>query len=114
MKKISLVMIICLSILLTGCAELISTEYESVEVNVVDTHHSGMWLQPVKAGKVTTFITHPATYKVTVEYNNVKYTIDDQSTYNRYKGKIGQVTVGALETRTYDDGTVKYNITELQ
>lgn len=115
MKKIlSIVIIICLALSLAGCANLVNTEYENVEVCVVDICHRAMWLQPVRAGKVTTFITHPAEYEVTVEYNNVNYTIDDEDTYNRYKDKIGQTTTGTLEIRTYDDGSVKYDITELR
>lgn len=114
MKIISLVVIICLVFLLVGCAKVVNTEYESVEVNIVDIHHRAMWLQPMKAGKVTTFITHPAVYEITVEYNNVEYTIDDQDIYDRYKDKIGQTAIGTLEIRTYDDGTVRYNITELK
>jgi hypothetical protein len=73
-----------------------------------------MWLQPIRAGKATTFIMHPAEYDVTVEYNGISYTIDDEDTYNRYKDKIGQITIGTLEIRTYDNNKVKYNIIELK
>ena len=115
MKKILSIMLIgCLVFSLVGCANLVNTEYQDVEVIIVDIEHSAMWLQPVRAGKVTTFITHPAKHEVIVEYNNVKYTIDDENTYNRYKDKIGQTTVGTLEIRTYDDGTIKCDITELK
>lgn len=114
MKNISLVIIICLIFSLTGCAKVINTEYESVEVNVVDIYHRAMWMQPIRSGKVTTFITHPAIYEVVVEYNDVEYTINDHDTYNRYKGKIGHTAIGTLEIRTYDDGTVKYDITQLK
>ena len=113
-KKLNLIIIICLVVSLVGCAKLIGTEYENVEVNVVDIHHSAMWLQTIRAGKVTTFITHPAEYDVIVEYNGVSYTIDDEDTYNRYKDKIGQTTIGTLEIRTYDNNEVKYNIIELK
>jgi hypothetical protein len=113
-KKLHLIIILCLVISLVGCTKLISTEYKNVEVNVVDIHHSAMWLQPIKAGKATTFITHPAEYDVTVEYNGVSYTIDDEDTYNRYKDKVGQTTIGTLEIRTYDNNTVKHNIIELK
>ena len=113
-KVLSIVVIICLMFSLVGCAQLVSTEYDSVEVNIVDKHYRGAWLQPVRAGKVTTFITHPARYEIIVEYKSVEYTIDDSDTYNRYKDKIGQTTVGTLEIRTYDDDTVEYDITELK
>ena len=114
MKKISLVMIMCLIISLTGCAKVINTEYKNVEVHIVDKYYRGMWMQPVRSGKITTFVTHPAVYNITVEYNNAEYTINDSNIYDRYKDKIGHTTVGTLETRTYDDGTVKYNIIGLK
>lgn len=99
---------------LVGCAKLVSTEYENVEVTIVDEYHRAMWLQPVIAGKVTTYITHPAVWEIIVEYNDVEYTIDDEDTYNKYKDKIGQTTIGELEIKTYDDGTVRNNIVSLE
>ena len=99
---------------LVGCAKCISTEYESVEVVIVDKYHRGMWMQPIRAGKVTTFITYPAVWRITVEYNSVKYYVNGNDTYNKYKDKMGQTTIGELEIKTYDDGTVKYNIVSLE
>ena len=99
---------------LVGCAKCINTEYKNVEVIVVDKYHRGMWIQPVRAGKVTTFITHPAVWHITVEYNGIEYTVSGSDTYNKYKDKIGQTTIGELEIRTYDNGTVKYDIVSLE
>lgn len=95
---------------LSGCAKCIGTEYENVEVTIVDEYYHGKWMQPV----VTTFITHPAKYQITVEYNSVEYTIDDCNTYEKYKNKVGQTTNGTLEINKYDDGSVKYDITALE
>ena len=99
---------------LTGCAKLVNTECESVEVSIVDKYYRGMYMTPVFNGKTTTMITHPAVYRIAVEYNGVEYTISGSGTYNKYKEKIGQTAIGTLEIRTYDDGTVKYDITELE
>ena len=98
---------------LAGCAECISTEYENVEVKIVDKYHRPMWMQPIRSGKVTTFITHPAVWRITVEYEGVEYSINGNNTYNKYKDKIGETTVGTLEIKTYDNGTVKYDIISL-
>ena len=98
---------------LVGCAKCISTEYENVEVNIVDEYHRGMYTTPMRVGKVTTIQTHPAVYRITVEYNDVEYTISGSDTYNKYKDKVGQTTIGTLEIRTYDDGSVRYDITSL-
>lgn len=99
---------------LTGCAKCISTEYENVEVNIVDEYHRGMYVTPIRAGKVTTMVTHPAVYRITVEYNGVEYTISGSDTYNKYKDMVGQTTTGTLEIRTYDNGSVRYDITSLE
>ena len=99
---------------LVGCAKCISTEYENVEVTVVDEYHRGMWIQPIRTGKVTTHVVHPAIWRITVEYNGVEYTVNGNDTYNKYKDKIGQTTIGKLEIKTYDDGTVEYDIVSLE
>lgn len=110
----AVLLIAVLVFVLVGCAKCVSTEYENVEVTIVDKHHSAMWLQPMIVGKVTTFITHPAVWEITVEYNGVEYTIEDEDTYNKYEDKIGQTTIGELEIKTYDDGTVEYDIVSLE
>jgi hypothetical protein len=115
MKKI--VTIICLLFILlnfTSCAELISTDYEDVEVLVIDKYHRGIWLQPIRINNRTTYITHPETWSITVEYEGEEYTISGHDTYDKYKNKIGQTTTGTLEIKTYDDETVKYDIIGLE
>ena len=99
---------------LTGCAKLVNTECENVEVIIVDKYYREMYMTPVFSGNTLTMITHPAVYRVTVEYNGIEYTIIGSDTYNKYKEKIGQTAIGTLEIRTYDDGTVKYDLTELE
>ncbi len=115
MKKIVGILLILSIIFITvGCAECISTEYETVEVKVTDAHHKGVWMQPMKVGKTTTYINHPAKYKITVEYDGKEYVIDDRDTYNKYKDKLGQTTNATLEIKTYDDDSVRYNIISLE
>ena len=97
-----------------GCAKCISTEYEIVEVTVTDKWYKPMTMTPVRAGKVTTFVTSPAIWQITVDYNGVDYKISGSDTYNKYKDKIGQTVNGKLEIRTYDDGSVRYDIVSLQ
>lgn len=107
-------LILQLILILTSCASLVNTEYENVEVKIVDEYHRAMWMQPIRTGNVTTFITHPARYEIIVEYKSVEYTIDDNDTYDRYKDKVGQTATGILEIRTYKNGAVKQEVVELK
>lgn len=98
---------------LSGCAKCIDTQYSTVDVKIVDEYYRSMYITPIKCGKATTMITHPAVYDITVEYNGTDYVISGSDTYEKYSDKIGEFTTGMLETKSYDDGTVRYNITEL-
>ena len=113
-RILAILLIVLLICSLVGCAKCISTEYENVEVTIVDEYHKPMWIQPIFNGKTTTMITHPAVWRIIVEYDGVEYTISSSKTYNKYKDKIGQIAIGELEIKTYDDGTVKYDIVSLE
>lgn len=113
-RILTLLLLAILIFSFVGCAKCISAEYNDVEVIIVDKYHRAMWTQPVFTGKVRTFITHPAVWHITVEYNGVEYTINGSNTYNKYKDKVGQTTNGKLEIKTYDDGTVRFNIISLE
>ena len=60
------------------------------------------------------WITHQAIYRIIVEYNNIEYVINDEETYDKYKDKIGQSTIGQLVIKTYDDGSITYDILSLE
>lgn len=115
MKKLFF-LILCFTIMfsLCGCAKCISTEITEVEVKITDEYHRGMYMTPIRSGKVTTFVTHPEVYRITVEYNENEYTISGRDTYNSYKDKVGETAIGILETKTYDDESVKYDIISLK
>lgn len=115
MRRVLILITVLIALLmLIGCAELVSEETKQVEVTITDAYHKGSWMQPVLAGKVTTFITHPAEYNIVVMHNNTSYTINDYDTYEKYKDCIGQTTTATLVTKTYDNGRVYIDITELK
>ena len=114
-KNKVLAILLSFSILLfSGCAKVINTEQKQVEVTVVDSYYHGSYMTPVRAGKVTTFIHHPATYKIYVDYNGVQYALCKSDVYYLYKDKIGQKAIGTLEVKYYDNGNIKQNIIALQ
>lgn len=111
-KHIFLCLILCIA--LSGCAKCISTETKTVQVKVVDEYHRGAYITPMRVGKVTTMITYPAVYRITVEYNGYKYSVSGSDTYNKYKDKIGEYANATLETKVYDDESVKHNIISIE
>lgn len=116
MKKEIICFILCILFLLSliGCKKCVDTQYSSVTVKVVDEYHRAAYITPIFNGKTTTIITHPAVYKITVEYNGKEYAISGSDTYNKYSNKIGESVTAILETKIYDDKTEKYNITKLE
>ena len=113
-KVFCLMLTILLVFSLTGCADLISTETKKVDVLITYEDYSGAWLQPMWTGKMFTYIAHPAQYEITVKYDGIEYTLDNETYYNAYKNRIGDTITGTLEVKTYDDGTVKYDIIALE
>ena len=111
---LTLILIVTVCFIFTGCAQVVDIQQEIVEVQIVDSYHRSVWLQPMRVGKVTTMITHPAQYKIIVEYNGNEYSFDDQATYNKYKNSIGEYINAVLETKTYDNGKVRQSFVELK
>lgn len=99
---------------LCGCSKCIRTDTKMVEVKIIDEYYRGAYLIPIRTGKVTTVITNPAVYTITVEYNGVKYTIYGSDTYNKYNDKIGRTANGELQIKYYDDESIKYDIISLE
>ena len=99
---------------LSGCAKCISTETTTVQVKITDEYHRSMYVIPVYNGKTTTLVTHPAEYRITVEYDGIEYVISGRDVYDKYSDKVGEYTNGPLETKTYDNGIIDYDIIELE
>lgn len=111
MKKSAIFLsILLLCILLTGCKTVVNVEDKPVAVTITDAYYKASWIQPVRAGKVTTFITHPAQYNIVVEYEDITYIFDNQELYDKYKAKIGEQAPAILRITTYEDNTYRKDI----
>ena len=104
-----LTLMLMLAVMLAGCAKCISTETSTVyhKASYTTMHYS-------PATKTMLPQTHAAIYKITVEYDGTEYGIWGSDTYYKYSDSIGESVNGILETKKYDDGTVKYNIVDLE
>ena len=107
-------LLITIILALTGCAKCINTETSTVQVKIVDKYYSSAYTTPVYYGKTWMMTTHPAVYRITVEYNDIQYNINGHSTYEKYSNRIGDSVNAVLQTKTYDDDSVKYEIIELE
>lgn len=118
MKKrlcVSLILAVLLFMhLLTGCTKCVNTETSTVKVRVVDKYHRPMYMQPVRCGKVTSIITHPAVYRIRVTYKGVKYSLSGSDVYNKYFDKVGEYVKGTLVSKYYDDGSIKCAVVSLE
>ena len=114
MKRLPILAALVAPLLLTGCAKCVSTETQTVQVKIVDEYYRSSWVQPIIVDKTTMFITHPATYRITVEYGGTEYAIFGSGVYGKYSERIGEYTNGVLETKKYDDGSLRYDIVNLE
>lgn len=53
-------------------------------------------------------------FNITVEYDGKQYTIDDRSTYNKYKDRIGDTAIARFKNIVYEDGSVEKVIIALE
>lgn len=111
-----LTLMLMLAIMLVGCAKCINTETSTVQVKVTNAYHKASYTTMHYSLATKTMLpqTHAAIYKITVEYDGTEYDIRDRDTYYKYSDSIGESVNGILETKKYDDGTVKYNIVDLE
>lgn len=107
--KICLLLLI-VALLLNGCAfpEEVKRETENVIGVVVKTSYTPPRIIPIICGKVVTFMNQPASYRVIVEYNNIRKTFDDPSLYNKYKA--GDNIELIFTTIYYDNDSIRYYI----
>ena len=112
-RILSIMMVLSLVLSLIGCAKCIDTEYKDVTVRVVDKDYTPASSKRVYRNKKWKTKRTPAKYKIVVEYEGVNYTLTDSDTYEDYKDSVGTDVLATLRIRTYDDGSIKYNIESL-
>ena len=104
------------AVMLACCAKCVSTETSTVQVKVTNAYHKASYTTMYYSPATKTMLpqTHAAVYKITVEYDGTEYDIRGRDTYYKYSDSIGESVNGILVTKKYDDGTVKYNIVDLE
>lgn len=112
-KRITMVAMVVLAIILTGCAKCVRTE-TTVQVEVVDTYYQKSYVQPIVVAGHCSMIVYPESYGIMVEYEGREYMIEGEDTYRKCSGRIGESVDATLETKTYSDGSKEQQIAEIK
>ena len=110
MKTKICLLLLAVALLLSGCAipKEVKRENENVIGVVVSTNYTPARIIPINCGKVITFMSQPASYRVTVEYNGIRQVFDDSFLYNNYKA--GDNINLTLITIYYNNDEVRYKV----
>ena len=103
-------------LLFTNIPECIETNTSNVQVQIIDKYYQPESTAPLIIGKrvIHAHYHYPAKYIIVVRYNDKKYQIDNEELYYKYRDMIGEYITCTLETKYYNDGTVKETIIDLE
>lgn len=99
---------------MSGCAELVSSETITVNAEISNTYHSGFYQTTMKIGNTTTYITHPESWATYIIYEDKEYVIGTKEIYDLCKDRNGETVQATFIVKTYDNGTVIYNLTDVE
>lgn len=89
MKRFILLVVIIMCVALTGCHTIEKEEKIDVNATVTDMQYQSSYvtMMPIYNGKTTTLIpqSHPASYLVTISYEDVSETFNDRNLYENVK-----------------------------
>lgn len=100
--------------LLTGFAKCIDTQYSDVTVTITDEYYRPGYNQVMYINKKPTLIWHGPDYRIDVTYDRCTYSVYGTDAWHAYHERIGDTVTGVLETKMYDDDSLKMRITELK
>jgi hypothetical protein len=109
-RKIVAALIIGLSLVLTGCTQVISKETTKVKGTVKSVNYDPAWEQVLNIGDTSTVITHPADYDTYIIYNDKNYCLDNADIYNYCADKVGEEVEIEISTIYYSDKAIHVRI----
>lgn len=114
MRRKMLIAVALMCTLLAGCAKCIDTRYSNVTVTITDEYYRPGYNRVMYINKKPTLIWHGPAYRIDVTYDGNEYSVYGTDAWHTYHERIGDTVTGVLETKTYDDDSVKLRITELK
>ena len=112
MKKIisCLILSLFIGVMITGCKTCISSETFKDEAVISKTDYTPTRIAYIQTGKITSPIIYPASYDVTLSYDEMEYHFDNSSLYNYCKKHEGESIQVDISIDKFDDGTTKTDI----
>lgn len=106
MRQIS-ILLLCLSVLLTGCTKIVRSEEIEIQATIKGTYHRDAYTECVNSGSS---IINDEVNTVSLEYDDEIYTLHGIEYYQYCLDRIGSVVSCTLVIDYYDDGSTKKRI----
>lgn len=110
MKKIILITLLSLTAIFSGCRKEIKRSEEDVTVTIAGAFHQDEIVDRWFDWKSQDWRSKTVQYEENIlylEYEGKEYEVKGESYYRHYGNRVGDEIVATLITRTYDDGTIK-------
>lgn len=114
MLFLSLVVFICFQFYKSFDVKVTDVQRSVVGVQIYDEYQRDDYYTYVSTGKALVPVHHDAVYKITFDYDDMKFVIDDEKVYAKYYDNIGRFIDATLEVTALSDGNMKYRIVELE
>lgn len=76
---------------LSGCVKVVNTESTDVLATITDMKYRSSYITPIRCGKTTTYITHPAIYTVVIQYEDIILEKESYELYENTKAELEKI-----------------------
>lgn len=111
-KLLALLSVVILCLTFVGCAKITNTTVEMVKAEITDTYYDESRVRLIWTGKSYVCSRDPANYEITVSYDGLEKTFDDEEFFNECGGlgSKGKKVELNLITDYYDNGNIRRHL----
>jgi len=94
--------------------KVLDVQKSVVPVQIYDEYQRDVYISHFSTGSSLVPVIHDAVFKITFDYDGMKFVVDDEQLYAKYCDNLGRFVDAVLEISAMSDGTVRYQIVELE
>lgn len=94
--------------------KVLDVQKSVVPVQIYDEYQRDEYVTFISVGKTLVPVDHDAVYNITFDYDGMKFVVDNEKVYAEYYDDVGRFVDVVLEVSALSDGTVRYQIVELE